>query len=289
MERKSLATKETYCLELRIFLGYLEERGLSAAAVDKAGVIEYIGFRRGAGGGGGGIESRSAAKALSILRSFFKFLADEGFRSDNPAASLESPVQRVKLPEVMDRQTVAGFLESIDTKTPLGLRDRCLFELIYSGGLRVSEAAALDIRDIDFEGGIIRVKGKGKKERLALFGQEAAAWLKLYIFEARAKISRGGAAGRLSPALFIGRGGKRLSRKGIWKNYAKAAGLAGTSSRVHALRHSFATELLAGGADLRTVQELLGHADIATTQIYTHVNAENLRESHRRYMPKLWK
>jgi integrase/recombinase XerD len=184
----------------------------------------------------------------------------------------------------MDKKTVEDLLDSIDTKSPQGLRDKCIYELIYSAGLRVSEAAGLNIRDVDIKGGVAKVRGKGNKERLVLFGDKAAVQLKLYLQEVRPKL-----AGKVnkSDALFIGKSGKRLSRKGIWKNYAKWTSLAGTSSRLHTLRHSFATSLLSGGADLRTVQELLGHADLSTTQIYTHVDVGMLRENHRRYLPKL--
>jgi integrase/recombinase XerD len=209
---------------------------------------------------------------------------DEGLVKDNPAFVIECPKRRSRLPEVMDKETVDDLLSKINTNNPLGLRDRCLFELVYSAGLRVSEAVGINIRDIDIQNGIAKVKGKGSKERIVLFGQEASSRLKQYLQEARPKL-----AGKTnkSPALFIGRSGKRLSRKGIWKNYAKWAALAGASSHIHTLRHSFATALLAGGADLRTVQELLGHADLSTTQIYTHVETSVLRENHRKFLPKL--
>jgi integrase/recombinase XerD len=142
------------------------------------------------------------------------------------------------------------------------------------------------MRDIDIEGGFAKVRGKGDKERLTIFGREAAGWLYQYLCYERPKL-----AGKINKtqALFINRSGKRFSRKGIWKSYVKYAALAGISSRVHTLRHSFATSLLSGGADLRSVQELLGHADLATTQIYTHVNTSILRENHRRFLPKLKK
>jgi integrase/recombinase XerD len=211
---------------------------------------------------------------------------DERIVNENPAAILESPKQKAKLPQVMDRKTVEELLDMVNTETPFGIRDRSLFEMIYSAGLRVSEAAGLNIRDVDIEGGVAKVKGKGNKERLVLFGNEARTRLKQYLQEARPKLA--GQANK-SDALFIGKTGKRLSRKGIWKNYAKWTSLAGVSSHVHTLRHSFATSLLTGGADLRTVQELLGHADLSTTQIYTHVDVSVLRENHRRYLPKLSK
>lgn len=189
----------------------------------------------------------------------------------------------MRLPSVLSREAVDRMLETVDHSTPIGLRDRTIFELIYSAGLRVSEAVTLNVQDVFFEKGIARIRGKGNKERLVPFGEEAEKWLRLYLRDARPRL----AGAVRSQALFIGRSGKRLSRKGIWKNYSAVTGLAGTSSRLHVLRHSYATELLSGGADLRSVQELLGHADLTTTQIYTHVDVSLLRENHRRFMPKL--
>ena len=280
IERRGVLTMDCYRLEIRRFLDFLEAEKILPGDVDAGVLSAYLTMRRTVDK----IDSRSTAKAISALRSFFRFAIDEGLIKDNPAAILESPKRRARLPEVMDKKTVEELLDTVDTSSPQGCRDRCLFEMIYSAGLRVSEAAGLNIRDIDLEGGVAKVRGKGNKERLVLFGPEAAMRLKQYLQEARPKL-----AGKVnkSHALFIGRNGKRLSRKGIWKNYAKSAALAGTSSRLHTLRHSFATGLLAGGADLRTVQELLGHADLSTTQIYTHVDVGVLRENHRRFLPKL--
>lgn len=286
MERRSPLTAQTYGLEIRRFLEYLEAEQVAVAAVDSFRLSAYLEKRRETEG----IDSRSAAKAISCLRSFFRYVMDEGLRSDNPALALEAPRRRMYLPEVLDREAVETMLAAVDIGSPRGLRDRAIYELIYSAGLRISEAVGLNLRDLDLAGGLARVKGKGNKERLAVFGPEAAAWLGRYLREARPRLAEGRRSGgpRLSSqALFIGSGGKRLSRKGIWKNYARVTALTGTGSRLHALRHSFATGMLAGGADLRTVQELLGHADLSTTQIYTHVDPGLLRESHRRFMPKL--
>jgi len=282
IERRAVLTKECYRLEISRFLDFLEAENIKLCDADLNLLCAYLTFRKETDK----IDSRTTAKAVSALRSFFRFAADEKLIKDNPASVLESPKRRARLPEVMDKKTIEGLLDTIDTKSPLGCRDRCLYELIYSAGLRISEAAGLNIRDIDLEGGVAKVRGKGNKERLALFGPEAAVRLRQYLQEGRPKLS-----GRTNKtqALFIGRSGKRLSRKGIWKNYAKSAALAGTSSHVHTLRHSFATGLLIGGADLRTVQELLGHADICTTQIYTHVDTGLLREKHRQFLPRLKK
>ena len=280
IERRSVLTRECYRFEIKRFLEFLEENNTSLKDAGASILSDYIVMRNKIDE----IDPRSVAKAVSALRSFFRFLADEKYLKENPASLLESPKRMMKLPEVLDKKTIEDLLDIIDTSTANGCRDRCLFELIYSAGLRVSEASALNLKDIDITGGVAKVRGKGSKERLVLFGEEASSRLKIYLEEVRPKLA--GIVNK-SPALFIGRNGKRLSRKGIWKNYAKHAMLAGTSSHIHTLRHSFATSLLAGGADLRTVQELLGHADLSTTQIYTHVDTAVLRENHKRYLPRL--
>ncbi|MDR2630700.1 MAG: tyrosine recombinase [Spirochaetaceae bacterium] len=279
LERRSRLTAETYKVEIRLFLEWLQKEGIPHEEADSSTLMAYLKSRRDKDH----LDSRSVAKAISALRSFFRYEADEGLRRDNPARMLESPKKGLHLPEVLNRERVDRMLALVPMDNPRGLRDRALFEFIYSAGLRVSEAASLNLRDLYFTEGIARVLGKGNKERLVPFGEEAAFWLKRYLAEARPRL-----AGKVrSPALFIGKTGKRLSRKGIWRNYMKLAALAGIPSKLHTLRHSYATELLAGGADLRSVQELLGHADITTTQIYTHVDASLLKESHRRYMPQL--
>ena len=280
IERRSLLTKESYRLEIKNFLEYLDSKKMLLKNTDAAFLTEYLAMRKKENK----ISSRSTAKAISALRSFFRFAIDEKLVKDNPADILEIPKRKINIPEVMDKKTVESLLGKIDASKPQGCRDKCLFELIYSAGLRVSEVVNLNIKDIDIEGGSAKVKGKGNKERLVLFGKKAGGLLKEYLKSARVEL-----AGKTNKtqALFISRNGKRLSRKGIWKNYAKFAFIAGTSSHIHTLRHSFATSLLAGGADLRTVQELLGHADLSTTQIYTHVDTAILRENHRRYLPKL--
>ncbi|GHV85705.1 tyrosine recombinase XerD [Spirochaetia bacterium] len=283
LERRSSLTAETYTGEIRFFLAWLgencsehdTERLLRTA--DTTVLTRYMEERRKS------ISSRSAAKAVSALRSFFRYLISEGFRVDNPALVLEMPRRGFRLPAVLSRQRIEILLEAADSTKPLGIRNRAIYELIYSAGLRVSELVHLDCNDVFFEEGIVRVRGKGNKERMAIFGAEGSRWLKLYLNEVRPLL----ACHQHPRALFLGRRGKRLSRKGIWKNYALLAMLTGTSSHLHTLRHSFATELLAGGVDLRLVQELLGHADLATTQIYTHVDVSLLRENHRKFLPAL--
>jgi integrase/recombinase XerD len=279
IEQRSPLTAETYKLEVRRFLEFLEAEGLEVSGVNSFQISSYLQCRRKQDH----IDSRSAAKAISCLRSFYRFVMDEGLRKDNPAALLEIPRRSMRIPQVLSREAVERLLAAADIRTPTGLRNRAIYELIYSAGLRVSEAVGLNIKDLDLGGGVAKVCGKGKKERLVVFGPEAVSWLKRYLAEARPPL----AGKRPSSAVFIGRTGKRLSRKGIWKNYTRYTIAAGTGSKLHSLRHSFATELLAGGADLRSVQELLGHTDITTTQIYTHVDVSLLRESHRKFLPKL--
>jgi integrase/recombinase XerD len=279
MERLSLLTARTYYFEARRFLEWLSASALRVETVDSLDLSRYLGEGRGEKT----MNFRSTAKAISVLRSFFRYIGDEGLRIDNPASLLEPPRRSRRLPETLSQGQVEAILANARTGDPLGLRNRAIYELIYSSGLRVSEAAGLNIRDLYFPEGIVRVRGKGSKERMVPFGEEAASWLRRYLEEARPALAKF----RRTEALFLGRTGKRLSRKGMWRNYAALAAPLGASSRIHALRHSYATELLKGGADLRSLQELLGHADLATTQIYAHVDQALLKESLRRYRPNL--
>jgi integrase/recombinase XerD len=278
-ERRAALTAQTYRFEIHCLLEWLDGQGLGAETVDSLGLSRYLEYRRVKCG----IDSRSTAKAVSALKSFFSFTVNEGLRKESPAELLESPKQKKRIPEVLENDLIKKMLDSLDTGSPIGLRDRALFELIHSAGLRISEAVSLDIDDVFFRERVARIRGKGSKERLVVFGAEAELLLKRYLAEARPVF----ASSKPVDAFFIGRTGRRLSRKAVWKNYAGIARLAGAPSRVHNLRHSFATELLAGGADLRSVQALLGHADLATTQIYTHVDVSMLRKNHRQYMPRL--
>ena len=281
LERCARLTAETYRGELRLFLNWLSAKGIELERVDTRLLVQYLDKRRSEDG----LAPRSVAKSIAALRSFFRFAIDERVVVANPAALLEAPKRRFRLPAVLTKETIERLFALVDTSSPLGIRNRALYEFIYSAGLRVSEVVGLNVRDIMFNESITRVKGKGGKERLAMFGPVAAVWLKRYLEEARPALTQRN--NMHTGALFLARSGKRLSRKSIWKNYSLLAALAGTSSKLHTLRHSFATALLAGGADLRTVQELLGHSNMTTTQIYTHVDVSLLREKHRQYLPKL--
>jgi len=282
IERRAVLTKESYRLEIIKFLNYLETVKKPLADTDVRLLGDYLVMRKYEKD----IDPRTTAKIISALRSFYRYAFDEGLIKHNPAEILDIPKRRMKLPEVFDKETIEEIFEKIDVETPRGCRDRCIYELIFSAGLRVSEAVGLNIRDIDIKSGIAKVTGKGSKERITLFGKEAASRLTQYLEFARPKLA--GSVNKTN-ALFINSRGKRLSRKGIWKNYVKYTFDTGVTSHLHTLRHSFATTLLSGGADLRTLQELLGHADLSTTQIYTHVERSMLKENHRRFLPKLKK
>lgn len=279
IERLSKISAETYIIEIKLFLSYIEVQNVSLASLDAQFILCYLESRREKNK----LDNRSIAKAIAALRSFFRFLIESGTRIDNPTSMIEAPKRKIVLPKTLGGGAIDRVFASIDTTTPWGLRDRALFELIYSSGLRISEASALNLQDVFFLEAIVRVCGKGTKERLVPFGTGAEKALKIYLEKARPVLL----GAKKNNAFFLSKTGARIGRKGIWKNYKALAALNGTSSKVHALRHSFATDMLSGGADLRSVQELLGHSDITTTQIYTHIDTSRLREAHKKYMPIL--
>jgi integrase/recombinase XerD len=229
------------------------------------------------------LDGRTISKMMSGIRSLHNFLVMEGLRDDNPADLVERPRPPKKIPEVLSVADVDAFLDAIDETKPYGLRDRALFELIYSCGLRVTEAVELTARSVALRERLLLVFGKGGKERLVPLGDAAIYWLSEYLDRGRPFLLR---ADRVTDRLFVGRHGLGLSRKGIWKRFKEIAVKAGLEAKVHTLRHSFATHLLQGGADLRTVQELLGHADISTTQVYTHLDKDDLQKYHHSYHPR---
>ena len=275
--RLSEATVAAYTLEARLLLEYCRSGECPLERFSATELIEYLVHRQIEGA-----SRKTTAKSLSALRAFFAFLVREGLMPANPAEHVETPRIPRHIPEVYSREEVERLLAAIDLSTPGGMRDRFLFELIYSCGLRVSEAAELSLDRIYRQDKFIRVVGKGSKERVVPIGDLALEWLDRYLSEARSAL----AGGRRIKALFVNHRGTPLTRKGMWKRFKRYALLAGLNGKIHTLRHSFATHLLRGGADLRTVQVLLGHADIGTTQIYTHVDERELAEYHRRYHPR---
>jgi integrase/recombinase XerD len=275
--RLSAATVDAYLLETRLLLEYCRAGEIALAEVTAGVLVEYLVHRQLEGA-----SRRTTAKSLSGLRSFFRYLLRDGVIASDPSEALETPRTPRSLPQVFSQEEVNRLLEAIETDTPAGLRDRCLFELIYSCGLRVSEATDLTLERYFPEQKVLRVIGKGSKERLVPVGEVAAAWLGRYLREGRPLL----VDGRREKALFVNQRGEPLSRKGMWKRFKHYAVGAGVEGKVHTLRHSFATHLLEGGADLRSVQMLLGHADIGTTQIYTHVDETQLGAHHRQYHPR---
>jgi integrase/recombinase XerD len=230
-----------------------------------------------------GLSARSRARRLSALRMFFRFLLREEKLSANPVELLDSPRLPLKLPKVLGEQEVALLLSATDPATPWGQRDGALLEVLYATGLRVSELVGLTLKQVDLRRGVVRVRGKGNKERVVPLVSQAVEKLQLYLSQGRAKMLQG----KDSPFLFLNRRGGPLSRQGFWKilkQYALKAGVRDLSP--HTLRHSFATHLLSRGANLRVLQLLLGHADLATTQIYTHLDAARLREVHKKAHPR---
>ena len=292
VEGLSELTIDTYAGEARRFLQFQASDRQAGTGPAVGAVVGYLVERQAEGAG-----SPTLAKAISALRAWYRFLEAEvpvagapfvgTPEQTNPAADVAPPRAARRIPRVLAVAEVERFLAAIEVATPAGIRDRALFELVYSSGLRVSEAVALDRSRLYLEEACVRLLGKGSRERIVPLGEPAVAWLRRYLAEARPLLRpRSTAAPPATDAVFLNQRGGRLSRKGMWKRFHAITVAAGLQAKVHTLRHSFATHLLAGGADLRSVQELLGHADITTTQIYTHVEREDLRRQHRRYHPR---
>jgi len=231
------------------------------------------------------LSARSRARHLVTIRGFYRFLFQEKVIRSDPSRTIDLPKSGLKLPEVLSTEEINILLDSPGTSTPLGLRNTAMLELLYASGLRVSELVNLKIPDINLEAGFVRVFGKGSKERIVPMGSGAMDALREYLASSRPKLLK---ADLTSPYLFVARAGKPMTRQGFWKLLRKCALEAGLKKKVspHSLRHSFASHLLEGGADLRAVQVMLGHVDISTTQIYTHVAMERLREIHSKFHPR---
>ena len=267
----------SYSADIYGFLGFLRDKSASLHQVDENTVLYYLILLQQKG-----MASRSVARHLSSLRSFFDFLSRENRIAANPSHLLEGPKVSRILPEVLSVEEMERLLEQPDPQTRLGLRDRAILELMYATGLRVSETRGLRPLDFDPQTGILKIRGKGDKERFVPVHHVAQDWLQTYLDQARPALKP------VEEALFLNRSGTALSRQGLWKmvkRYAQKACIRRAISP-HAIRHSFATHLLEGGADLRSVQLLLGHADISATEIYTHVQESRLREIHSRCHPR---
>jgi len=279
----SANTYSAYKRDLAKFEGFAKKRKLALEKVSRDDLVDFLAglYRQ-------KLESKTVARHLVSLRNFFRYAQIQELIAEDPALNLESPKIRKTLPGYLRLEEVERLLQQPDANTPQGLRDRAMLEVLYSTGLRVSELTGLKVSDLDAKVGCVRCIGKGDKERVVPVGRKALGIVEKYLRDARPEILRGAKTATMSPFLFVNRRGAKISRVGVWKilsNYGKQAGLR-TALTPHMLRHSFATHLLERGADLRSVQLMLGHADISTTQIYTHVVEERLKQVYKAHHPR---
>lgn len=269
----------SYGRDVRRFLEDLKKSRISLDSVDTDTVSEHVGSLQSQGK-----SARSAARALSAVKSFFRYLVSVGRLTADRVSDVQSPRLRKSIPGFLDLSQITRLIDSIPTDTPAGLRDRAMLELLYGAGLRVSELCGLLLSQLDLDHGFVTVVGKGDKERTVPIGRAAVAALSKYVKHARKEFLNGQSTDRV----FLSRRGLGWTRQGVWKWLRGVAKSSGLDIRLypHLLRHTFATHVLSGGADLRSVQELLGHADISTTEIYTHLDTPRLRKIHQQYHPR---
>lgn len=275
LARNSLSS---YATDLRQFGRYLADKGIDIESVDRLAIVRYFQSLRSAG-----IAARSVARALAAIRGMFRFLVAERHLKKDPTENLENPKVWTTLPKSILPEEVEALLRAPDPSTAEGLRDRAMLELLYATGLRVSELIRVRIDDLVMDAGFLRTIGKGSKERIVPFGDTARDAIVRYIETGRPEYDRFG-----DPHLFLSRRGRPMSRQSFWMKIVKHARTAGIRAHIspHVLRHSFATHLLENGADLRSVQMMLGHSDISTTQIYTHVSRARLQKLYEQYHPR---
>ena len=271
-------TIESYSRDLARFFDFLEKRNLLAVKACQIDIMDYVSSLAGS------LSIRSIARNLSSLKVFYRFLMSDGRIESNPARLISNPKMPRRLPEVLSAEEVARLLAAPDPSSSKGLRDKAMLELLYASGLRVSELVGLGIAGVNLEAGWVRTIGKGSKERMVPMGSKAQQSLKEYLACSRPKLLKK----RSSSYLFVTSRAKPMTRQAFWKIIKRCGGRAGILKVIfpHALRHSFASHLLEHGADLRSVQIMLGHADISTTQIYTHVTRERLKQIHEKYHPR---
>ncbi|MDD7534484.1 MAG: tyrosine recombinase [Treponema sp.] len=274
VKRDSEQTAITYKISAEEFLNWLVTEHIKLKDVSVQNLLYYIIKRK-----EDGCSELTIAKDISALRAFGDYLERKGMWSENPAMELDKPKAARNLPKVLSIEQIDSLLDSIDKTSLSGKRDDALFELVYSCGLRISEVCTLKLANLHLEERLILVHGKGDKERLVPFGDRAYEKILVYLNEVRPELVKG----RNVAELFVNYRGEPISRKGVWKRFKELEALSGVEAKVHTLRHSFATHLLQGGADLRSVQELLGHSDLSTTTIYTHVTDKQLEEAHEKY------
>ena len=276
----SANTIESYRRDLERYLRFLRDRKVDAVgAIRQEHISKFITLlsRK-------GLAANTIARKLSSLRRFHKFLVIEGYCDIDPTSTLESPRQWRKLPTFLTQEEIKNLLKQPDLSAAQGLRDEAILEFLYATGVRISELIHTKRKDVLTEVELVRVIGKGNKERIIPIGRAAIASVQKYLREARPKLANENS----EDVLFLNRRGRPFSRMGLWKILRKYVTQAGITKRVspHTIRHSFATHLLEGGADLRAVQEMLGHTDISTTQIYTHLDREYLKQEHREFHPR---
>lgn len=271
-------TVQAYAHDLGCFNQFLKTRRVSFRGLTREDLDGYLAEL------GRSLSFRSVARHVSAIRVFLKYLVREKVISGNPARLIDLPKMRRRLPEILSQTEVESLLAAPDGRSPKGLRDRAMLEVLYAAGLRVSELIQLRTFLVDFEGGFLRTMGKGSKERLVPLGMRAVEAVQSYLQNGRPSFRKGAN----SPYLFLNMRGGRMSRQGFWKLIKEYGRRAGIRKEItpHVLRHSFASHLLEGGADLRSVQIMLGHADISTTQIYTHVTRARLKAVHEKHHPR---
>jgi len=272
-------TRAAYASDLALFAGWLATHGQALEQASQAAILDYLALRMQQG-----CQARSTARFLSALRSFYQWLHAEGLRSDDPTEQIVQPRTRTPLPQSLSEAEVKALLTAPDTADTLGLRDRAMLEVLYASGLRVSELVGLTLDQLNLRQGVLRVFGKGRKERLVPLGEEALYWLSRYLKEARPLLQ----GAKLGAVLFPSQRGTPMTRQTFWhriKLHAQVADIRKPLSP-HTLRHAFATHLLNHGADLRTLQLLLGHQSLTTTQIYTQVARARLQELHAKHHPR---
>ncbi len=270
--RAAQNTLIAYRTDLLQFGAHLEKLGQDPLSVSQPQIVEYLESLA----AGNEIASTTLHRKLSSLRSFYLQLRREGLIERDPTADVKAPAQGKRLPHVLSRAEVTHLIDQVQGSEPIDLRDRAMLELMYASGLRVSEVIGLEVSDLDFEEGILRARGKGNKERIVPVGRHALISIRAYLASGRAKLT----GDRPQKHIFVNFRGNQLTRQGLYKIVRKYAARAGLSERMspHTLRHTFATHLLSGGCDLRSVQEMLGHADVSTTQTYTHLSTEHLKD-----------
>lgn len=275
--RDSEETAQTYRTSAKIFLEWLSNQKIKLADVSVKTLIYYLLYRKTSGD----LNELTIAKDISALRALGDYLVRENYWEENHALQLEKPKASRNIPSYLTVEEIDRLLSVIDKTTLVGKRDDALYELVYSCGLRISEVCGLLLENLHMNERIILVHGKGDKERIVPFGSRAAEKVQLYLDEVRPVLC----GTKQTKEIFVNYRGEAISRKGVWKRFKELEALSGVHAKVHTLRHSFATHLLQGGADLRSVQELLGHADIAATTIYTHVDDTQLKNAHNQYFP----